>query len=48
MGRKPLPEEMRKELLTIRVPKYLIDKLKIEVNYNKLIEELLERYYNKL
>jgi len=48
MGRKPLPEEMLKENITIRLPKYLIDLLKKELNYNQIIQNLIERFYNKL
>lgn len=47
MGRKPVPEKERKELLTIRLPRYLIEKLRDIENYNNLIEKLLKDYFNK-
>lgn len=35
-----------KENLTIRIPRWQIDKLREIKNYNRVIEELLEEYFN--
>ncbi|SFT00833.1 hypothetical protein [Paenibacillus sp. 453mf] len=44
MSRKRLPDEERKETLTIRIKKQLIDEIKKEKNYNRRIENLIEHY----
>lgn len=41
MGRKRIPDELRKEKITIALPKWMIDKLKQKDNYNKFIFEVL-------
>jgi len=48
MGRKPLPEEQRKENLTIRIPKYLVDFYKSKHNYNQYVLKVLEEYYKNV
>lgn len=44
---KIIPREMRKETITIRIPKYIISKLREIKGYNNLIERLLVDYFNK-
>lgn len=46
MGNKKKLEE-RKELLTIRLPYWMIIKLKQIKNYNSYIEEILKNYVKK-
>lgn len=39
MGRKRLPDDLRKEHISIRLPKYLIDFIKKHFNFNNYIED---------
>ena len=45
MGRKPVPDDLRKENLNIVLPRWQIDKLKEIRGYNKIIEKLLEEFF---
>lgn len=42
-----MPEHLKKENLTVRVPNYIVEYFKSHDNYNQLIEKILEEYYNK-
>lgn len=46
MGRKPKPEEDRKIRITLRISKKVIDKLRLEENYNAIVQKLIENYLN--
>lgn len=41
MGRKPIPGELRKINITVRLPKWMVDDLKKQENYTKFIEDLI-------
>ena len=41
MGRKPLPDDLRKEKITISLPKWMIDELRKKDNYNQFICDVL-------
>lgn len=45
MGRNPLPDKVLKKQITIRLQGWMIDKLREQENYNKLLETLLEDYF---
>lgn len=47
MGGKRLPPGERKESLTIKVKKKLIDEIKNIKGYNRIIEQLIEEYLNE-
>lgn len=47
MGRKRLPEENRKEMFTIRLPKKLIEKIKAHKAYTVIVEKILKEYFYK-
>ena len=46
-GRKPVPPELKKEPISIKLPRWLIDWLDTQEDSRpKLIEEAMRRYYN--
>ena len=46
-GRKPVPKELKKEPISIKLPRWLIDWMDTqEESRPKLIEEALRRQYN--
>jgi hypothetical protein len=45
MGRKRKPEELKKRNITIRLPMYIILKLKDIENYTSIVENLLIKYF---
>ena len=47
MGRNRIPPELRKEKLTIALPKWMIDELRKKKNYNSLIYDILTEYVKK-
>lgn len=47
MGRKPIPDYLKKTNLTIAIRKETIDKLKSIENYNVLIQKLLDDYFKQ-
>lgn len=47
MGRKPMPEHMKKTNLTIAIRKETIEKLKKLENYNQIIQKLLDDYFKR-
>lgn len=47
MGRKRLPPEEKKEVITVRLSAWLIEKLKGQTNYNSLIEKLLVNHFKE-
>lgn len=47
MPRKRLPDDERKEIFSIRLQKWIIDRLRQETNYNSIIEKLLLNYFKK-
>jgi predicted DNA binding CopG/RHH family protein len=47
MGRDRLPEDERKEIITIRLPKWLIEKIKKQGSIQNYIENLLNKYIKK-
>lgn len=44
MGRKRIPDDLRKEKLSIALPKWMIIKLREKDNYNQFIYEVLSIY----
>lgn len=47
MGRPPLPEDERKEQITLRLKSWVIKDLKKIENYNQLVEDLVIKYLKK-
>jgi hypothetical protein len=47
MGRKRLPLDLKKEKLSISLPKWMIDKLREKDNYNKFIYDILSVHVKK-
>ena len=47
MGRRRVDPDERKELITIRLPKKLIDELRSIENYTALVETLLKDHFRK-
>jgi hypothetical protein len=47
MGRDRKPEKEVKEVVTIRLPRWLIDKIKEHGTLQKYIENLLNKYIKK-
>lgn len=45
MGRKPVPEELKKIRVSVSLPQYLSDKLKENENYSAIVEKLLIDYF---
>lgn len=47
MGRKPIPLELKKEKLTISLPRWMIYELRKMDNYNKFIYDVLSVHVKK-
>lgn len=47
MGRKRLPEDERKEQVNIRLPKWVIDKIKEMGSLQEIIETLIIKTFKK-
>lgn len=47
MGRKPLPEDERKDRITIALPRWMINKLREIDNYNEIIYKILLKYIKR-
>lgn len=47
MPRRRLPEKLKRQTLTIRVPGWLKEKIVQNAGYHQVIESLLEDYYGK-
>jgi hypothetical protein len=47
MGRKPLPEHLRKECLQLRIKQWIVDEFKSQDGYNPEVEKILEEYLIK-
>ena len=47
MGRKEVSPELKKEKLTIALPKWMINQLRKKDNYNKFIQDILSIYIKK-
>ncbi|MNM42868.1 hypothetical protein D3C81_537180 [compost metagenome] len=45
MGRKPVPEELKKIRVSVSLPQHLADKLKAYDNYSSIVEKLLLEYF---
>lgn len=45
MGRKPIPEDDRKQNITLRLTRKIIEKMRQEENYNAIVQKLLEEYF---
>jgi hypothetical protein len=44
VGRKRLDENLRKEMFTVRIPKWMIEEMKRFKGYNSIVEELIRNY----
>lgn len=47
MGRKEVFPELKKEKITIALPKWMLNKLREKDNYNKFIYDILSIYIKK-
>ena len=45
MGRKPVPDDVRKVRVSVSLPQYLADKLKENEKYSLIVEKLLIEYF---
>jgi hypothetical protein len=43
MGRRPLPDRERREPVTIRLPKWMLEKLKKKGKISRIIEEMVKK-----
>ena len=48
MAKKIVPDELKRERVSISMPKYLADKLKSNKNYSHIVVKLLIEYFNKV
>lgn len=47
MGRKRLPEQDRREFVGIRLPKWMVDKIREKGKIQEVIESILMRIFRK-